>query len=558
MLESMFDLKFYLPRIEIYRERVNALVGSEFDGLLIAGSAAGWVGGGIRFCPVENLSIFRHDIHFGRSQTIVYADVHNTTVRQFILSLIENATAFILRPIPPTGLGSTRLRGYGIELREFPDAPDFEANIEYFDTPPPTVTPISWFPDGFPEQRSEYMGDLDVRLSAFLDQHRDTPLPLVLRDMTNNWPLFTRILSRTELPVTPDESLTKLRASAPKLSINGRVLPLQRLDPFFFFQSFLDEFHLRKLFREFLNVTSDAIFRAPVSAEITCLLDFRSRYVVWLNDIEHDPDYSDWSGSIADLFATKQPLLKIRKNLVNMVFYIDPMVPESLISLLHAELLHRNGVAMRIGLVPYFGLGSAVGRRVAFAFHHLAINSEHDAVKWLSNVLVKTIRKDAPLTVPREAVFAEEYSKMPGARVKWADLHLLFIPSSAEATRIRETHEYLEACGVTLGAVMVNGKPIVEAGGVQGLLYQLEIARLEVARLIAENRIRDLASFETMDLIAQHHLVLPSLDREFFTQGMLGVGLTKMTFAEQKNFVKVFGEVEWTHIDSPDARAFWL
>ncbi|XP_023293347.2 UDP-glucose:glycoprotein glucosyltransferase [Lucilia cuprina] len=82
-------------------------------------------------------------------------------------------------------------------------------------------------------------------------------------------------------------------------------------------------------------------------------IDIRDSSILWINDIETDPQYRRWPSSVMDLLRPTFPgmLRNIRKNVFNLVLVVDPVKPtsRSLIKLAESFVVHSAPV--RLGLV---------------------------------------------------------------------------------------------------------------------------------------------------------------------------------------------------------------
>ena len=82
-------------------------------------------------------------------------------------------------------------------------------------------------------------------------------------------------------------------------------------------------------------------------------IDIRDSSILWINDIENDPQYRRWPSSVMDLLRPTFPgmLRNIRKNVFNLVLVVDPLkqTGRSLIKLAESFVVHSAPV--RLGLV---------------------------------------------------------------------------------------------------------------------------------------------------------------------------------------------------------------
>ncbi|XP_050188414.1 UDP-glucose:glycoprotein glucosyltransferase 2 isoform X4 [Myiozetetes cayanensis] len=82
-------------------------------------------------------------------------------------------------------------------------------------------------------------------------------------------------------------------------------------------------------------------------------LDIRHSSIVWINNIEQDHSYSTWPESYQELLRPTLPgvLQQIRRNLHNLVLFVDPVQEDTGDYMKVAELFYHYNVPLRIGIV---------------------------------------------------------------------------------------------------------------------------------------------------------------------------------------------------------------
>ncbi|KAM7357519.1 UDP-glucose-glycoprotein glucosyltransferase [Cochliomyia hominivorax] len=82
-------------------------------------------------------------------------------------------------------------------------------------------------------------------------------------------------------------------------------------------------------------------------------IDIRDTSILWINDIETDPQYRRWPSSVMDLLRPTFPgmLRNIRKNVFNLVLVVDPLKPSSRSLIKLAESFVVHSAPVRLGLV---------------------------------------------------------------------------------------------------------------------------------------------------------------------------------------------------------------
>ena len=77
--------------------------------------------------------------------------------------------------------------------------------------------------------------------------------------------------------------------------------------------------------------------------------------IIWLNDLEEDPDYAEWAADLSHLLRPIYPgqMYQIRKNIFNVVFVLDLSNPESLKLLIEEVFVYIDRlIPIRFGFLP--------------------------------------------------------------------------------------------------------------------------------------------------------------------------------------------------------------
>uniref|UniRef100_A0A8B9VPR4 UDP-glucose glycoprotein glucosyltransferase 2 n=1 Tax=Anas zonorhyncha TaxID=75864 RepID=A0A8B9VPR4_9AVES len=88
-------------------------------------------------------------------------------------------------------------------------------------------------------------------------------------------------------------------------------------------------------------------------ADDSYALDIRHSSIIWINDIEKDHSYSTWPASYQELLKPTFPgvIQQIRRNLYNLVLFVDPVQEDTDDYMKLAELFYHHNVPLRIGFV---------------------------------------------------------------------------------------------------------------------------------------------------------------------------------------------------------------
>ncbi|KAH0624482.1 hypothetical protein JD844_031968 [Phrynosoma platyrhinos] len=96
------------------------------------------------------------------------------------------------------------------------------------------------------------------------------------------------------------------------------------------------------------------LMRLPVrSNDDTYAIDIRHSSIIWINNIEKDQMYNKWPSSFQELLkpAYAGMMGQIRRNLYNLVLFIDPVQEEAADFMKLVEVIYSQKVPLRIGFV---------------------------------------------------------------------------------------------------------------------------------------------------------------------------------------------------------------
>ncbi|KAJ8389769.1 hypothetical protein AAFF_G00114750 [Aldrovandia affinis] len=188
----------------------------------------------------------------------------------------------------------------------------------------------------------------------------------LMRDISQNFPSKARSLTR----VAVNQEMRKeiegnqkvlsetlgIQPGDAGLFINGLHVDLDVHNPF----SVLDLIRGEARVLEGLHnlglraETQSRLLRLPVHPlEDGCALDIRHPAVTWLNDIETDPARRSWPSGMQELLRATFPgvIRQLRRNLFNLVLFIDPAHEDTVELVKLAELFYTHKVPLRIGFV---------------------------------------------------------------------------------------------------------------------------------------------------------------------------------------------------------------
>uniref|UniRef100_A0A8D2L7X9 UDP-glucose ceramide glucosyltransferase-like 1 n=1 Tax=Varanus komodoensis TaxID=61221 RepID=A0A8D2L7X9_VARKO len=179
----------------------------------------------------------------------------------------------------------------------------------------------------------------------------------VMKDIAQNFPVKARYEDATELWCTHHLHKTlELQPGEARLFLNGLPIDLEFHDPF----SILDTLRLEGKAMHGLHslgikedVLSKFMRLAVHSEDEAYALDIRHSSIVWINNIEKDQMYDKWPSSFQELLkpAYAGMMRQIRRNLYNLVLFIDPTQEEAVHFIKLVEVIYSQKVPIRIGFV---------------------------------------------------------------------------------------------------------------------------------------------------------------------------------------------------------------
>uniref|UniRef100_A0A8C5M005 UDP-glucose ceramide glucosyltransferase-like 1 n=1 Tax=Leptobrachium leishanense TaxID=445787 RepID=A0A8C5M005_9ANUR len=259
----------------------------------------------------------------------------------------------------------------------------------------------------------------------------------VLRDLSQNFPIKARSLTRVALNQEMRKEIEEnqkhlsetfgINPGDASLYINGLQIDLDIQNAFSILEMIKTEGKALHGLSE-LGIKCEDIgkyLRLQVHPEEeSYALDIRHPAITWINDIETDHLYSKWPSSIQELLRPAFPgvIRQIRRNLFNLVLFVDPVQDYAADYMKLAELFYRHSVPLRIGIVfvissqedseTYSDTGSALWN----AFNYVAEDS--DMAQAFSFLIKVYNRLDDGAALTREIVQSVLRYEYPRAHVE--------------------------------------------------------------------------------------------------------------------------------------------
>ncbi|XP_077029668.1 UDP-glucose:glycoprotein glucosyltransferase 2 isoform X2 [Agelaius phoeniceus] len=188
----------------------------------------------------------------------------------------------------------------------------------------------------------------------------------VMKDIAQNFPIRARSLTRVPVDKKMQNEIEEnqkhfhetlgIQPGEARLFLNGLNIDLDFQDPFSILETLKLEGKVMHGLHE-LGIKGETLskfMRLHVHpTDNNYALDIRHSSIIWINNIEQDPSYSTWPESYQELLKPSFPgfLHEIRRNLYNLVLFVDPIQEDTGDYMKLAELFYHHDVPLRIGIV---------------------------------------------------------------------------------------------------------------------------------------------------------------------------------------------------------------
>ncbi|KAG8137606.1 hypothetical protein E2320_004831 [Naja naja] len=188
----------------------------------------------------------------------------------------------------------------------------------------------------------------------------------VMKDIAQNFPVkarsLTRVLVNEQMRKEIEENQKRLHESLEikpgeaRVFLNGLPIDLDLRDPFSILETLKIEGKAMHILHS-LGIKGDLPSKfmrlASQSQDASYALDIRHSAIVWVNNIETDAMYNKWPSSFQELLkpAYAGMMRQIRRNLYNMILFIDPLQEEAAGFIKLIELIYTQKVPLRLGFV---------------------------------------------------------------------------------------------------------------------------------------------------------------------------------------------------------------
>ncbi|KAJ6071596.1 hypothetical protein N7499_009610 [Penicillium canescens] len=310
---------------------------------------------------------------------VLYADISAPMFRDFHETLSgmakQGQISYRVRYRPPQHWVSRPLfvSGYGVELAlkrtDYIVIDDRAAEKLDTETNPDPGTKEN-APDDLRPLSSSEVARLGVNSAKYVMDSAD-PLETLIK-LSQNFPKYSSTVAAHN---ATGEMLQEIRHNRAKMLpggynvmwINGVQIDTRQIDAFSLLEHLRRERKLIEKFRglglsanDAVKILSHQVLTEAQAGGEEQRYDYRddseeNQVIIWLNDLEKDSRYEDWSSELDAYIASAYPgqLPPVRRDLHNVVVPVDLSDPENMMLIagnLHAFI--KRGIPVRFGLVP--------------------------------------------------------------------------------------------------------------------------------------------------------------------------------------------------------------
>ncbi|KAF9986008.1 hypothetical protein BGZ75_002306 [Mortierella antarctica] len=443
-----------------------------------------------------------HVVSIGKESdlfTILYADVQDSQFAKFrhYLDLLskDHGLQYAIRYRPSTHSTADphlALAGYGVELalkstdyividdRDLGHSDDTGASGQtvlrssggqgLFDDETPSVEPVS----------QQDLADLDMVTAQFILQS-EYPLKTLVA-VSQDFPKYQRKISKMALNETLkdgfQDNMMRTRDNRAKVWLNNLPVPHHKMNPFNL---------IRLIRRERETLASLATINVSSRKAIDLLTDIGTgedsdsgadeaegvfdirdksedgSLVVWMNDLETDQRYKDWSPNLIQILQpTYGQFHQVRRNLVSTLFAFDLSAPRALetISFEAANYVQRF-VPFRFGVLPLVHSADGDDARMAMLWRHVV--SRHGikgGLEFLKKTLINHVQggHDIPSAARKSFDAATQLAKLKTSETPEMTYEEVLASDSTYRAWLASLKDMKERIGIVTPSLFINGK----------------------------------------------------------------------------------------------------
>ncbi|KAF9965234.1 hypothetical protein BGZ70_005207 [Mortierella alpina] len=443
-----------------------------------------------------------HVVSIGKESnlfTVLYADVQDSQFAKFRHYLDrlskDHGLQYAIRYRPSTHSSTDphlALAGYGVELalkstdyividdRDLGHSDDTGASGQtvlrssggqgLFDDETPSVEPVS----------QQDLADLDMVTSQFILQS-EYPLKTLVA-VSQDFPKYQRKISKMALNETLkdgfQDNMMRIRDNRAKVWLNNQPVPHHKMNPFNL---------IRLIRRERETLASLATIGVSSRKAVDLLTDIGTgedsdsgadeaegvfdirdktedgSLVVWMNDLETDQRYKDWSPNLIQILQpTYGQFHQVRRNLVSTLFAFDLSAPRAMeiISFEAANYVQRF-VPFRFGVLPLVHSDDGDDAKMAMLWRHVV--SRHGikgGLEFLKKTLINHVQGGNDIATAARKSFdaATQLAKLKTSDTPEMTYEEVLASGSIYRAWLASLKDMKERVGIVAPSLFINGK----------------------------------------------------------------------------------------------------
>ena len=504
LLNFSLQIRFYSPRIELYRKLSNYSEDSiiKCKNMIITNFDENVQ------CQSE---FFDFEPIFGKSNSslIFYLNINSKNwIKSFKkLQSIENLS-FTVRPYGLSNI-PMKLSGYGVELKPFrysmefqvkdqskliPSSESLSKNIKFFNNINLTVNLTQ-------EYKFIKKDKLPYQLLTFLRQSNDPISTLV--ELSQNYPLFSNQINHIKYKEEFTRTLNRVaQYSSPgqnSLFINGRLLTGVDLNYFTIYQSLLEEYRSHDILKNLFSLDIDTLISFKKSGSVPKapqipIIDARSNlFIYWVNDLEKDPRYSKYPKTLNVFASDSDKFPNIARNVANAIFLLDPSDPDDLSTIATLDSIDEALFPCHVGYIISPNKRSQMSKKIYYAWAHIALNygmkTAHKMLMKINNM--RDFDVNTKIRGPVKANFWDTAFGQFALNRKspsFKRLPDLFGSSTDETRFLTRIQEHISRLGINSPAIIMNGQ-FIESEHPEAYIHSLMSEQLEVIRQLMVQKV---------------------------------------------------------------------
>lgn len=509
--------------------------------------------------------VYTTDFVLGNPSYVFFVNIHVQENAEKVLNMIKNNENIHLRFDIPTQSKETKLRGYGVSIRPnlLGDEKFGQKNIQPSQNNVPQDITLANLENNLSSHDEFKINKIDMHLKIieYIRKNKGKPILTLLRDITNNWPAFAKDVFGSEQSVDTINFYENLRKHINNyedfMTINGRKIVNPEIDIFTLLNIIKTERKFRDILSNKFKLNENVISQLSHHEIAThqYFFDYRVEIIDFLNDIELDPQFEQLSTQFEDLLKDSVIPL-VRKNLVDFISYIDPTTHSGNMKLQASIELLNRGIPVRVGIVPHFNLKNRLSRKIAFAYHHLALKNSRDAIAFLQRLRIWHDREN--LTLEESA--SRAYDSINNLEdISWNDIHKFYTPDTPEFQRLNKVHQYYQLKGIKPNTVSINGR-IEEAQETSHYyVYYCKSAFNDVKRIVELLDYDDFPTEDPIALLDNTEFIVNNLKGPISKNNMIvSLDLYHQKITDQISFIEDLEKINWKRKDSNEPKAYYI